>query len=172
MLTKRTVLGVLLCGFLTGPAHAGVLQPPSDNTGFGGVDLSGYQVVYLFTGSINFTGLAAITVHCTNVGKEDTLVAVEYFDRDGDFLGDVLVSIAVEQSRTISSASTFYQETVSTLGSSNEVGSGRILVADKDASLLCAAQVIEPGNIATVPSFVSDLPLLPVSKPPKVKIKN
>ena len=167
---KYAALAALISCGLSGSVHAGVLQKPTDNTGSGGSDLTGYFVKYIFSGVIDVDGEAAVTIHCTNVGSVDTTMAVEIFDEPGDFVGDASTSILIEESKTISTNGTFYGEVPMDIIGSNRIGSGRVLTPDKKASLLCGAYVTEPSAGGAPPAFMSTIPMVPIGKAPKPKI--
>ena len=122
----------------------------------------GYFVRYMFTGARDNLGTSAATsVHCTNFGSSSVTVMVEISDFDNNPTVSGSISISPSFTRTFSTANTaVYAEDVTlTNPGTDEIdqGSGRIMVNDSTAKIICTAQVLDPVN--NPPEFIVNLDL-------------
>jgi len=112
---------------------------------------SGYTVVYMFTGAAHNavgTGTTATTIHCTNYGSVSTVLRVEYFDYNTTAIVAGSVTLAANTTRTISTqgTATYSEDLILTTPSNINQGSGRIMINNSAAKIICTVQVLDPTN--------------------------
>jgi hypothetical protein len=130
-------------------------------TGLADPSLSGYKVLYMFTGVHNKTAAPkfATVTYCTNVGPEQIEVVVQYFDTTGQgqaaTAGGLIASNGTKTFSTQAIAS--FANVVNAYASDIDHGSGRVLVTDTSTvKVVCAAQTLALGS-GDVPTDVSTL---------------
>jgi len=155
------------------PAVAqGVLSPP-DGSGPSVTNYTPYTVAYLINGvRRDTTDDQETQIVCTNVGKNSVFWAVQVFDATGNLdcesAGNApLWSGNVSVFTTDSTLDNFALSGTCPSGDSpGSLAVARVIVLGKGA-LMCTARVIDDATR----NVVADLPVTPVGKPPKIKIK-
>lgn len=136
------LVAIASCVTLASPAEANFADPPAAG-----------NVVWMFTGAKNTTGVATV-VHCTNFDVSKTaLVAVEFFTETGAPVpfGSGTATLSPGEQETVSTNDTFYGEFLLLTG--NFEGSVRV-AADGTKKVICTAHVM---SRATPPTFSIEL---------------
>jgi hypothetical protein len=125
---------------------------------------AGFTVLYMFTGAKDTQSLgantAATSIHCTNYGSISTTVRVEISDKDNAPTASASLTLNTSQTGTFSSQNTaIYFEDAPPMNFSDDVnqGSGRILINNSTAKIICTAQVLDPVN--NPPEYLINLDL-------------
>jgi hypothetical protein len=123
--------------------------------------LSGFSVLYMFTGVANDNtppdNNIATAVHCTNFGTSPTTLGVQFFLSNGTITGfnPYTDTLSPSETGTYSTQNTFYTE-VPLSTDVIQQGSGRVLVKEHN-QVICTAQLLQPGDIT--PTFMAKLPM-------------
>jgi hypothetical protein len=174
-------MALLLLLFAAATAFA---QAPADQQDGGGAiesqgladpAPSGYTVFYTFTGardiqypnpenSENKENIAATVIHCTNTGDLLTQMRVEIYDYNDNYTLSVTETITPNYTLTFTTQDValytwdaLITGTVAGRTSNIDQGSGRIMVDNPAANVICTAQVLDP--LGNPPSYVVKLTL-------------
>jgi hypothetical protein len=123
---------------------------------------AGWTAVYMFTGVVDNTPGAdtvATSVLCTNYGSAGTDVRVEFIDFDNNPVISGTTTIDPNESQTFSTQATaiYWDDVPMTVSDSIDQGSGRVLISNSAARIICTAQVLDPNN--NPPEFMINLDL-------------
>jgi hypothetical protein len=172
----RTLAATALALALATPALAqGPLSPPNDS-GPSATDYTGYTVLYLINGVRRHTPNGQGTqIVCTNLGQEDVHWAVQVFDGTGSptLVCETTASTPSDPGENDTFTTGSLHDNFGLAGTcpngntTTQIGTARMIVEEKKAALLCTARAIDD----VTRNVVADLPVLPLGKPPKLKIK-
>jgi hypothetical protein len=136
---------------------------------------NGFSVIYTFTGARdiqypnpenpeNKENIAATVVHCTNIGDLLTQMRVEIYDYNDNYTLSVTEIITPNYTLTFTTQDValytwdaIIARTVTDQTSNIDQGSGRIMVDNPAANVICTAQVLDP--LGNPPSYVVKLTL-------------
>jgi hypothetical protein len=135
--------------------------------------LDEFTVLYTFSGARDTQyydadttpiNSAATVVHCTNAGSDLVQLRVEIYDFNDRYTLSVTEAIDSNYTLTFSTQDTwlYYDDAIitrtQTVSTSNiDQGSGRIMVDNPSAKIVCTAQVLDP--LGNPPSYVVKLTL-------------
>jgi hypothetical protein len=111
---------------------------------------AGFTVLYLFSGARDNTSsaTAATSVHCTNYSSTSVQVRIQIFNFSGSNTMNGSFTLSASRSATFSTQLTalYFDDVVLTPATTIDQGSGRILVNNSAAKIICTAQVLDPTN--------------------------
>jgi hypothetical protein len=129
-----------------------------DGMGLADPPLSGFSVLYMFTGVANDTDgedQVATVVHCTNFGSTATTIGIQFFLSNGNVTGSTFTeNLDPNRTNTYATRPTFFGAEQPLNTALIDHGSGRVMVQGH-SQVICTAQLLQPGTIT--PTFMSEL---------------